>query len=122
MLPRLLSIVCCCLFRPPPAAPLLLTPGVLPASASNVAAYYARIGLDLGALRTSAPEPGSLPLLRALLSRHCRSIPFENLDVARGRPVDFSTPALFEKLVDRRRGGYVRCRERARSGAPSGSV
>lgn len=34
------------------------------------------------------------------------SVPFENLDITLGRPIELSLPSLFEKIVGRRRGGF----------------
>lgn len=62
-------------------------------------AYFARIGYH------GAREP-SLALLRALHARHPVAIPFENLDVLRGVPIDLEPAALERKLVAARRGGY----------------
>ena len=61
--------------------------------------YLDRIGL------TEAPPP-SLEGLTLLQDYHMRHVPFENLDVILGRPLDLSVEALFEKIVTRRRGGY----------------
>lgn len=62
-------------------------------------AYFARIGY------AGAREP-SLATLNALMAAHTRSIPFENLDVLLGRPIALEAPALVQKLVHDRRGGY----------------
>lgn len=62
-------------------------------------AYLTRIGVA-GRL-----DP-TLDALRRLHVAHVGAIPFENLDVQAGRPVDLSIPSLFDKLVLRRRGGY----------------
>ena len=35
-----------------------------------------------------------------------RYVPFENLNVLLGRPLDLTPSALFEKIVERKRGGY----------------
>jgi N-hydroxyarylamine O-acetyltransferase len=61
--------------------------------------YLARIGL------TSTPEP-TLAGLHTLQAAHMQSVPFENLDVLLGRPLQLDTPSLFDKIVTRRRGGY----------------
>jgi N-hydroxyarylamine O-acetyltransferase len=34
------------------------------------------------------------------------TVPFENLDIHLGRPLSLDTPALFDKIVTRRRGGF----------------
>lgn len=63
-------------------------------------AYLARVGLDRA---PAACREG----LSALHLAHTSSVPFENLAIQAGElPVDLSLPALEEKLVRRRRGGY----------------
>jgi len=62
-------------------------------------AYFARIGYH--GLR----EP-MLATLNALVCAHVQAIPFENLDVLLGRPIDLEPEALMRKLVHERRGGY----------------
>lgn len=64
-----------------------------------IAAYLARIGHD-------GPCDASLDTLAALHERHACTIPFENIDVVLGRPIALEVPALVEKLVGSRRGGY----------------
>ncbi|MDR0817996.1 MAG: arylamine N-acetyltransferase [Oscillospiraceae bacterium] len=44
--------------------------------------------------------------LYALHTAHVFNIPFENLDVFYGRTISLDEDALFDKLVNRRRGGY----------------
>lgn len=61
--------------------------------------YLRRIG-HAGALR---PE---LDALRRLMRAHLATVPFENLDVQLGRPVDLDPDRIFEKIVARRRGGW----------------
>lgn len=52
-------------------------------------------------------QPGvDVPTLKAIHRRHLRSIPFENLDVLLGRRVDLDEKRIFDKLVNRRRGGW----------------
>jgi N-hydroxyarylamine O-acetyltransferase len=65
----------------------------------NIAAYLARIGLD------DAPAP-NLAGLTTLHRAHLRAIPYENLDVQFGHPVTIEIPAIYDKLVTRRRGGW----------------
>src|SRR6185369_9612361 len=65
----------------------------------DVDAYLARIGY-------SGPRVPTLPVLHALTAAHTQTIPFENLDVLLGRPIDLQPDAIFDKLVRRRRGGY----------------
>jgi N-hydroxyarylamine O-acetyltransferase len=70
------------------------------ADAFPLPAYLARTGADAAAL---APD---LPTLRRLHIAHVGAIPFENLDVQCGRGVRLDLPALVDKLVAGRRGGY----------------
>lgn len=65
----------------------------------DVGAYFSRIGFEGAA----APEEETL---RALHRLHVEAIPFENLDVLMGRPIDIELEAVFRKLVEARRGGY----------------
>ncbi|KEQ21751.1 arylamine N-acetyltransferase family protein [Paenibacillus tyrfis] len=57
--------------------------------------------------RIEAAEPVQLTLdgLTQLQKRHVTRIPFENLDILRGIPIALRTEELFDKLVNRRRGG-----------------
>ena len=68
----------------------------------NMTAYLARLGLPPETARRN-PD---LDLLQTLMSAHLQSIPFENLDVLLGQPIELEPPAIFDKLVTRRRGGY----------------
>src|SRR5580693_2308870 len=65
----------------------------------NVERYLKRIGYD------GPREPG-IENLRALHRCHMLTIPFENLDIPLGRPIVLNVEHLYNKLVDRRRGGY----------------
>lgn len=65
----------------------------------DLAAYFARIGYD-------GPVEPSLVALNGIVEAHVQSIPFENLDVLQGRPIELSPMALERKLVHARRGGY----------------
>ncbi|MDR0996303.1 MAG: arylamine N-acetyltransferase, partial [Zoogloeaceae bacterium] len=65
----------------------------------SLPAYFSRIGF-LGHAR---PDEATLINLHRL---HAETIPFENLDVLLGRPIQLSTEALFDKLVASGRGGY----------------
>jgi N-hydroxyarylamine O-acetyltransferase len=62
-------------------------------------AYFARIGYR--GLRTP-----TLETLNAIVNAHVQTIPFENLDVLLGRPIDLDPGALERKLIHARRGGY----------------
>lgn len=61
-------------------------------------AYLARI-----ALARPAADAGGLA---ALQWAHRTAIPFENLDVALGRPIRIDSASVFAKLVGAKRGGY----------------
>ena len=67
--------------------------------ATDLDAYFARIG------HAGNRDP-SLATLRALHARHPVAIPFENLDVIRGRGVRLDPVSVEQKLVRDRRGGY----------------
>jgi N-hydroxyarylamine O-acetyltransferase len=62
-------------------------------------AYLQRIG------HHGTREPTADTLVQ-LHRAHMYSVPFENLDIPLGRPIVLSLPALFEKIVRRRRGGF----------------
>lgn len=62
-------------------------------------AYFARIGFH-------GPREPTLATLNAIVRAHVQTIPFENLDVLLGRPIELELDALMAKLVHARRGGY----------------
>ena len=61
--------------------------------------YFARIGL---APRRDATRA----TLDAIIAAHVTAIPFENLDVLLGRPIELELAAIEQKLIADRRGGY----------------
>ncbi|GLZ82000.1 N-hydroxyarylamine O-acetyltransferase [Actinorhabdospora filicis] len=61
--------------------------------------YLARIGAD-------RPEVPDLDALRALQSAHLRSVPFENLSIHLGEPIELDEDSLVGKIVDGGRGGF----------------
>ena len=65
----------------------------------NLDAYLARIGLD-------HRPPATLEGLTTLHNAHLTAISYENLDVQLGRPVTIERPAIYDKIVTRRRGGW----------------
>jgi arylamine N-acetyltransferase len=66
----------------------------------DVVAYFDRIGYR-------GPAEPTVETVHALVAAHNGAIPFENLDPLMGIPVaDLSAPAVIDKLVHRRRGGY----------------
>jgi N-hydroxyarylamine O-acetyltransferase len=62
-------------------------------------AYFERIG-------HRGPREPTLATLNAIVCAHVQAIPFENLDVLLGRPIELEPEALVRKLVHARRGGY----------------
>ena len=65
----------------------------------NISAYLERIHYT----RHVKPD---VETLRGLQQAHMQNIPFENLDIARKRPIRISEPALWDKLILQRRGGF----------------
>jgi N-hydroxyarylamine O-acetyltransferase len=65
----------------------------------NVQAYLKRINYD-GPLD---PTPESL---RRLQVAHLLAVPFENLSIHSGEPIILNDEALFQKIVERGRGGF----------------
>ena len=61
--------------------------------------YLDRIGLD-------RRPPPTLDGLKAVHAAHLLAVPYENLDVQLGRPVTIERPAIYDKIVNRRRGGW----------------
>ncbi len=65
----------------------------------DVDAYLRRIGLD-------RRPPANLEGLTAVHRAHLLAIPYENLDVQLRRRVTIERPAIYEKIVEKRRGGW----------------
>jgi N-hydroxyarylamine O-acetyltransferase len=65
----------------------------------DVGGYLRRIGYQ------GTPEPQD-EVLRGLHRAHLFAVPFENLDIHLGRPIELSEVALFRKIVSERRGGF----------------
>jgi len=65
----------------------------------EIAAYLKRIGCQ-------GPHKPTADILRRLHRAHLLAVPFENLDIHLYRPIVLSLPALYEKIVRRRRGGF----------------
>ncbi|MFL6237424.1 MAG: arylamine N-acetyltransferase family protein [Thermoanaerobaculia bacterium] len=65
----------------------------------NVDAYLERI-------RYHGPLEPTLDTLRRLHLAHLYAVPFENLSIHWGEPIQLDDEALFEKIVTRRRGGF----------------
>ena len=64
----------------------------------DIDAYLARLAY-------AGPTSPSTATLAALHLAHLFNVPFENLDIGR-RPIVLDEAALFEKIVQRRRGGF----------------
>lgn len=69
-------------------------------AAFDATAYLARIGFG-----QRGPTAATAETLAALHLAHLRAVPFENLDIALGRPIRLDEAALADKIVRRRRGG-----------------
>ena len=65
----------------------------------DVNAYLNRIGYE-------GPIHPSSQTLRDLQVAHLRTVPFENLSIHSNEPIVLDDAALFEKVVQRRRGGF----------------
>ena len=61
--------------------------------------YFARIGYG-------GPVLPTLEVLHDIAARHVDTIPFENLDVLLGKPIELTHEALVDKLIRGQRGGY----------------
>jgi N-hydroxyarylamine O-acetyltransferase len=67
--------------------------------APDIDRYLARIGLD-------RRPPATLEGLTTLHRAHMFAVPYENLDVQLGRKIDITIGPIFDKIVNRRRGGW----------------
>jgi N-hydroxyarylamine O-acetyltransferase len=65
----------------------------------DVDAYLDRLGVGW-------PAAADLATLRLLQERHLTAVPFENLSIHLGEPIELDEEALFDKVVRRRRGGF----------------
>jgi N-hydroxyarylamine O-acetyltransferase len=65
----------------------------------NVASYLDRIGYD-------GPTGPFAATLRSLHEHHLLAVPFENLDIHRGVPITCDLDRFYDKIVNRRRGGF----------------
>ena len=68
-------------------------------STEQVKAYLARIGL-------SEELPLMAETLTRIVSAHYQTVPYENLFILSGTPLDLSPEALFQKIVLEHRGGF----------------
>jgi len=65
----------------------------------NIDAYLKRIGYQ-------GPIDVTADTLRSLQVAHLRTVPFENLSIHADEPIVLQDEALFNKIVERRRGGF----------------
>ncbi|MEU8379704.1 arylamine N-acetyltransferase [Streptosporangium sp. NPDC048865] len=65
-----------------------------------------RITRYLDRLSVTRPATPDVQGLRALQLAHLRAVPFESLSIHLGEPIVLEPDALFDKIVDRRRGGF----------------
>ncbi len=64
--------------------------------------YLARLGLDRSLILHALDSE----LLNMLQFAHVTTVPYENLDIVNGIPLDLGEDALYGKIVTRHRGGY----------------
>jgi N-hydroxyarylamine O-acetyltransferase len=60
----------------------------------------------LDRINYAQPIDASIETLRGLHRAHMLSVPFENLDIHLGRPILLGETIFFNKIVERRRGGF----------------
>ncbi|MCG3121160.1 MAG: N-hydroxyarylamine O-acetyltransferase [bacterium] len=65
----------------------------------NIDAYLQRLNYH-------GPQACDVDTLRALHQAHLLAVPFENLDIQRGRPIVLEETALYDKIVRQCRGGF----------------
>ena len=68
--------------------------------ALDVRAYLERIGLD------GSDTSLDLEFLKKVQYAHILTVPYENLDILNDIPLSLDKQELFDKIVNRRRGGY----------------
>ena len=62
-------------------------------------AYFARIGYR-------GSHTPTLETLNKIVRAHVQTIPFENIDVLLGKPIELAIECVTQKLIHERRGGY----------------
>jgi N-hydroxyarylamine O-acetyltransferase len=65
----------------------------------SVQGYLDRIGYH-------GPLDGSAKTLSELQEAHVLTVPYENLDIMRGKYLSIHIPDVYEKVVVKKRGGY----------------
>ena len=73
-----------------------------PALSDKTQAYFMRLGLPVPA----GPITCSRDLLNRLQYAHVTQIPYENLDILDGKDLPMTYAGQFEKMIQKRRGGY----------------
>jgi N-hydroxyarylamine O-acetyltransferase len=68
----------------------------------KITKYFARIGLDIDCNNIKP----TVDLLNSIQYAHVTHIPYENLDILHNVPLNLDSDALFDKIVNRKRGGY----------------
>ena len=66
----------------------------------NANLYLERIGMSI------TDVSHTCEFLKKLQQSHIFAVPYENLDILNGTPIDLSKEALFDKIVTHQRGGY----------------
>jgi N-hydroxyarylamine O-acetyltransferase len=64
------------------------------------------VELYLQRIRAASSGEANLDQLRHLQNQHLLEVPFENLDVIWGNPIRLQLDELYDKIVNRRRGGF----------------
>ncbi|XP_043843901.1 arylamine N-acetyltransferase 1-like [Dromiciops gliroides] len=66
----------------------------------DIREYFARIGYN------HSSEKLGLKTLNEMMQHHVQAVPFENLDIHCGIPIELSLEAVYDKIVRRKRGGW----------------
>lgn len=76
-----------------------MPPALRPLTENELARYLVRIGID----QCPATDEAGLAEVQR---RHLLTIPFENIDILLGKPIELGVDQAVAKLVDAKRGGY----------------
>ncbi len=60
----------------------------------------------LNRIKYSEPLEPNLDTLKKLQKSHLLNVPFENLDIHNGIPIELSVDRIYEKIVNQNRGGF----------------
>ena len=72
----------------------------------KVREYLERININATDISSTVGAAESIETLTHLQKQHLLSVPFENLDIHQGVPIVLDQPAILDKIVRRRRGGF----------------